>query len=101
MFKLVWVTETAPETDENGKEKPGSSCYVEMPLPPGLAEKQSRNRDAIRRAVFSAVYEEGLEAYGNKVLKIIIDGDEFSIPFERETITRLTPPAMESPKKSK
>jgi len=101
-LKLVWVTETAPEKDEKtGKETPGKTCYVEMALPPGLDEKKSRDRESIKRAIHAAVYEQGLEEYGNKDFEIIAGGDRFSVAYEKETVTRLTPPVAKDTKKTK
>lgn len=91
---LVWVTETAPAQDDDGNTIPGSErrCYVEMDLPPGLDEAGKRSRDAIKRAVKKAVYEEGMTEYGNKDLAVISRDDIFQVEYERVTVTKLLPP---------
>lgn len=63
-----------------------------MDLPPGLDEAGKRNRESIERACKKAVYEKGMEEYGNKKLVVISYGEYFDIPFERTTVTRLLPP---------
>lgn len=63
-----------------------------MDMPPGLDEAGARNRETIERACKKAVYEKGLEEYGNKKFVVIAFGDEFDVPFERTTITQLLPP---------
>jgi len=88
-FALGWVTETAPEQDADGKPIPGSEreCVVIMPLPPGLDEAQKRSRDAIQRACKKAVYEQGLEEYGNRRLRVISYGEDFQYDFKKVEIT--------------
>lgn len=91
---LVWVTETAPVVGEDGQPIPGSErrCYVEMDLPPGLDEAGKRSRDAIKRAVKTAVYKEGMTEYGNKDLAVISRDEIFQVKYERVTVTKLLPP---------
>ena len=72
-----------------------------MALPPGLDDKKARDRESIKRAIHAAVYEHGLEEYGNKDFEIIATGERFSVAFEKETVTRLTPPVHKDAKKSK
>ena len=95
-FALGWVTETAPETDADGKEIPGSerTCIVLLNLPPGLDDAQKRSRDAIQRACKRAVYEDGLEEFGNKKLRVISFGEDFQYDFKKiqMTTTKLVSP---------
>jgi hypothetical protein len=93
-FALGWVTETAPERDDAGNEIPGTSrtCIVLLDLPPGLDDAGKRSRDAIERATKRAVYDNGMEEYGNKKLRVISFGEDFDVPFEKTTVTRLLPP---------
>ena len=93
-FALGWVTETAAETDDDGKEIPGTSrtCIVLIDLPPGLDEAGTRSRDAIERATKRAVYDNGLAEFGNKKLRVIQFGEDFDVPFEKTTVTRLLAP---------
>lgn len=81
-YALCWISESVD----------GDKVFVQMPMPPGLDEAGLRNRDAIRRASRKAVYDLGLEEYGNKEFIVIAYGDQFSIPYERTTVTRLLPP---------
>jgi hypothetical protein len=91
-FALCWVNETAAEVDEDGKEiEPSRQCFVMMDLPPGLDEKQARNREAIKRACKRAVFDEGYEDYGNKQMVVISYDAFFEIPFEKRTVTKLCP----------
>jgi len=93
-YKLVFLDVTG-EFDEEGKLIPGTErqVYVEMPMPPGIDESNSRNRDAIERALRRAVYELGLEEYGNRDLKIAALGETIRNDYEKTTITRLLPPS--------
>jgi hypothetical protein len=63
-----------------------------MDLPPGLDEAGKRNREAIKRACKKAVFDLGMEEYGNKKLKVICFDDTFSIDYERVTVTKLMSP---------
>ena len=85
----------AAETDAEGKPIEGSGgqrVWVEHPLPPGLDEKQMRNRDAIQRACRDAVYKSGQKEYGNKRFIVIAFQDSFEVPFEEVTSTALVAP---------
>jgi hypothetical protein len=93
-YALGWVTETEAEKDGEGNEIPGTSqtVHVITALPPGLDEAGARNRDAIERACKRAVYEDGLEEFGNKKFVVVTYGEPFTVPFERTTVTQLLPP---------
>lgn len=81
-FILGWITSTAAETDEEGNViSPERTCFVQLPLPSGLTEKQQRDRNAIQRACKKAVYE-GDDTYGNKDLVVLSYGEQFAIPFQ-------------------
>ena len=90
---LGWINETG-DFDSAGKIVPGTEqqVFVRMDLPPGLDDAGKRNADIIERACRRAVYEEGLEEYGNKDFVVIRFGDKFNVPCERVQITRLLPP---------
>jgi hypothetical protein len=92
-YVLGWVNETG-DFDGEGKIVPGTEqeVFVRMPMPPGLDEAGARNRESIERACRRAVYDLGMEEYGNKEFIVIAHGDRFSIPCERVQITRLLPP---------
>lgn len=81
-YRLVWITEIDA----------GDTCYVELPIPPGLEEAQLNNRAAIKAAVRSAVYDKGMKEYGNKKLAVISYTDEFEFAFVEETQVVLRPP---------
>jgi len=93
-YALGWVTETECEQDEAGNLVPGTdrTCIVLMDLPPGLDDIDKRSRDVIERATKRAVYELGMEEYGNKKLRVISFGEDFDVPFEKIKVTRLLPP---------
>ena len=93
-YILGWLNETEAEKDEEGNEIPGTSrkVFVVMELPPGLDDAGKRSREAIERACKRAVYELGMEEYGNKKFSVLQVGDEFDVPYERTTITQLLPP---------
>ena len=94
-YSLAVEDVAAAETDDNGKPIEGSGgqrVWVEHPLPPNLTEKQTRSRDAIRRACNDAVYKEGLKEYGNKRFIVVTYSDPFEIEFEEVTSTKLVAP---------
>ena len=93
-YSLGWVTETEGEKGPDGNVIPGSEkpVLVLMDLPPGLDEAGARSRDAIKRACKKAVFELGLEEYGNKQFKVVCYDETFSIDYERVTVTKLMSP---------
>ena len=93
-YTLGWVNETEGEKDADGNVIPGSerAVFVLMDLPPGLDDAGKRNREAIKRACKKAVFELGMEEYGNKKLVVVCYDDSFQIDFERVTVTKLMTP---------
>ena len=77
---------------ETGKIIPPQRCFVELPFPPNLDTSRPLSRASIQRAVRNAVYEEGLEEYGNKTLVVLNYGEFFDIEFEKKHLTILCPP---------
>jgi len=93
-YALAWVTESEPERDGDGNPIPGTArrVFVLMDLPPGLDDAGKRNRNQIRRACEKAVYELGMEEFGNKDLTVISLGETYRVEFKRTKITKLLPP---------
>lgn len=93
-YALGWVTETEGERDKDGNVISGSEkpVFVLMDLPPGLDEAGKRNRDTIKRACKKAVFELGLEEYGNKNFVVVCYDEPFTVECERVTITKLMSP---------
>lgn len=92
-FLLVRIDHTEPEIDANGNPVPGTSqeVFVPMEFPAGLDEGQLRVRDAIKRACRRAVYDRGVEKYGNIDLAVISYDEIFRINCTKQTVTKLVP----------
>jgi len=86
-YVLGWVNETAAEKDE-----PSRRCFVELELPPTLDQSKPVNREAVKRACRKAVYDLGLESYGNKDLVVLSLDEVFRVEFEKQEVVRLCPP---------
>lgn len=91
-YALCWVTETKEERDGDKVIVPSQTCYVQMPLPPTIEDKQRRTRNGIKSAVKQAVFKHGLKEYGNKKLIVVSYDEPFEFNFVEEKVTRLRPP---------
>jgi len=78
-FVLVWINQTEYQVGDD--ETHETTCFVQVPMPEGLSDKQLRDRAAIMRAAKKAG-SQGNPHYANRDFVVMSYGEQFSCPYQ-------------------